>query len=99
MSWDEALDRYEAALDAHDAALSAEVEVGEVPWPPSELPVGPVPAHARRRAELLLARSRALGDRVRTRRDAIPKSTAGGRRPLRPRGASTAASSWLDASL
>lgn len=79
-AWDAALDRYEAGLHHHEAVLSTgEPALGPAPWPPAELPSGPVPDALRPRAQLLLARTVDLARRLSMARESLPPLPTGAR--------------------
>jgi len=61
-SWAEALDVYEASLGHHQQLVDADALDGSNPWPPAEMPDGPVPEEFRGRAADLLKRSNQLID-------------------------------------
>lgn len=61
-SWAEALDAYEAGLEHHRHLVEHDELDGSNPWPPAELPKGPVPEALRERANNLLSEGHTLMD-------------------------------------
>lgn len=75
--WAEALDAYEASLGHHQQLVDADALDGSNPWPPAEMPVGPVPDELRDRAADLLERSNRLIDEMAAKMAAIPPRKLG----------------------
>lgn len=71
--WAEALDVYEASLRHHEALIDVEVVDGDNPWPPADLPVGPVPAELADRAAALLVRSNHVVDAMAAKMAGMPQ--------------------------
>jgi hypothetical protein len=96
--WQAVLDRYEAALDHHESLLrTGEPAEGDAPWPPPELPHGPLPPELQARAGALLSRGDDLARRLDAARGSLPPLPHGPRPPARP--AAAPSSGRLDRSL
>ncbi len=74
-AWAEALDLYEASLGHHQQLLDTESLEGSNPWPPLELPAGPVPDDLRVRAAELVTRSNRIIDDMAATMANIPSRT------------------------
>ncbi len=72
MAWAEALEAYEASLRHHQELADTGSLEGPNPWPPVELPVGPVPEDLRERAADLVARSNRIVDDMAAKMADIP---------------------------
>lgn len=75
--WTDALDVYEASLGHHQQLADADVVDGPNPWPPAELPAGPVPDELRERAAALLEQSNQLIDGLAAKLANIPPRKPG----------------------
>lgn len=72
-SWNVTLDAFEASLDRHRHLVEHDLADGEhSPWPPAQMPDGPVPEPLRERAAALLARNNTLIDDVVSKMATIP---------------------------
>ena len=76
--WAEALDLYEASLEHHQQLIDVEAADGANPWPPADLPAGPVPDEFRTRAAELVERSNRIMDDMAAKMANIPP-----RKPVR----------------
>lgn len=76
IGWAETLDAYEASLDNHQRLIDTELNEEANPWPPAELPSGPVPEELSARASALVLRSNQIIDAMAAKMANIP--------PLRP---------------
>lgn len=72
ISWEDTLDVFEAGLGHHRQLVETEAVDGTNPWPPRELPHGPVPDDLRPRALDLLERSNLLIDDVAAKMATLP---------------------------
>ena len=87
--WRIALDTFRDGLTAAQAALDAGGAPEAPSWPPSRLPVGPMPSQLEAEARTLLGRSDELTKQL---LDAMDRNRVAPRRAL-PRGGSTSATS------
>lgn len=72
IAWADALDAYEASLGHHQDLIESDAQSGPSPWPPRELPSGPVPEHLTMRATALVERSHRLVDEMAAKMANIP---------------------------
>lgn len=72
IGWAEALDAYEASLDHHQRLIDTELSEEVDPWPPAELPSGPVPEELSARASALVGRSNRIMDAMAAKMANIP---------------------------